>query len=1027
MAQKALFWCPERKGAQKPKGSTSLFWNNWRASSSSPCVISFWSPWSEEQYILAGDDEIDLKFEMIGGSDCPQFQLVFRHISSDAKSFFSYHAWSRDHNSEPRPVVTYPEAPPPGPYTFSTSLMYVKFERRTRYSSDVEKVKTWAEKSSTYPLVISWTAQEPPVGISTTLTTNSWSSSSRAKFTTWQLLKDPCICLKVAVIGGGRLGEGWSFFASQPSPTLPPWWRYSNPTHQNQRVVIEVPDLSDGSELLQYHQRTKQERPEVVPMTYLDTYKAPIEYEVFAVGSLMRSVEYARDTYESAFNRIYDFSLDSVDVVYPEKRGCDTYFVQLEIDPWILKGHELAFGPSIGVDVRIRAEGCTFVGRILSSDNHTIIMEVRRTEGTGAMILNNQRGYFEFGNPYAAYRAIRQAIRGLMWGRVDLPQDNWMKDLLLAHENVSMIHQSIGTASTHPPIHAHDRLNEDQKEAFVNGKSFGTSLRSRLTIIEGPPGTGKTSVIIALIIRAMACRQKILVCTETNYAVRLCAGMLNTYLKRRNLPSDGVYLVQRDALQALGKTFGEEIDDQNDEHLPEYLTERTRLHLAERLEKDVEFQDFSLSNFISSRLRYIRNPDHRGSFTDQERALLSELNMSRKLILQTNTVPADEVIDEPTSTATEPSVEMISLRTPQRIVGEDPQKEQNSIRKAQKLFDSCWLKTCRHYIAKSTQVVFVTAATSTCKLLTDFTPSTIIVDEASQMTEINTITVVAKFFPGVEKLILVGDLKQNSLYVGSSNRNEFAKSTERSLMERMMLTGVPSKFLSVQYRMHPHISSTVSKHFYDGRMTDGANVFDRPQDHVFQQFLTQNMSCERHSVFLHVEGGQLYSVVKGGSKVNPQFATAAQQMLRGLLAAGAAEKDIGLVTFYKAQLHIYQELSSPLVNTMTVDACRGHEFDFVIVDTVTPGGRDYGLGFLTDLKNINVALSRAKHGLIIIGSQDMGKVGFANNGAKTWQSIIQDHAAQAALLTMTVNGEEIKKQFDIPGQHYKSAYRNAHG
>ena len=43
---------------------------------------------------------------------------------------------------------------------------------------------------------------------------------------------------------------------------------------------------------------------------------------------------------------------------------------------------------------------------------------------------------------------------------------------------------------------------------------------------------------------------------------------------------------------------------------------------------------------------------------------------------------------------------------------------------------------------------------------------------------------------------------------------------------------------------------------------------------------------------------------------------------------------------------------------MTVDACQGREFDYVVVDTVSPGGQDFGLGFLTDPKKNLMSLSQ---------------------------------------------------------------------
>jgi hypothetical protein len=51
--------------------------------------------------------------------------------------------------------------------------------------------------------------------------------------------------------------------------------------------------------------------------------------------------------------------------------------------------------------------------------------------------------------------------------------------------------------------------------------TFGQSLRARLNVIEGPPGTAKTAIILALIVRELANREKILICAEADFAVRL--------------------------------------------------------------------------------------------------------------------------------------------------------------------------------------------------------------------------------------------------------------------------------------------------------------------------------------------------------------------------------------------------------------------------------------------------------------------------------------------------------------------------
>lgn len=133
----------------------------------------FSNHWSDERYELGGDEEIALEFEILGGSDSPRFQLSLKHKPSGLTSTFSYHAWSDSATAWSRPEVEYPEQPPPGLYTFSSSLMNVAFERHTNHNSDFERLKTWDEKPSTYPLIIYWESEDAPVGVNTEISTES--------------------------------------------------------------------------------------------------------------------------------------------------------------------------------------------------------------------------------------------------------------------------------------------------------------------------------------------------------------------------------------------------------------------------------------------------------------------------------------------------------------------------------------------------------------------------------------------------------------------------------------------------------------------------------------------------------------------------------------------------------------------------------------------------------------------------------------------------------------------------------------
>ena len=147
-------------------------------------------------------------------------------------------------------------------------------------------------------------------------------------------------------------------------------------------------------------------------------------------------------------------------------------------------------------------------------------------------------------------------------------------------------------------------------------------------------------------------------------------------------------------------------------------------------------------------------------------------------------------------------------------------------------------------------MVFDTAATSTIKLLKDFRPSTKTINEASQLLRSQPSPWLLHFSRAFKPLCWSGNLIQNTPFVRFDNHNEFVSTTKRNLMKSMMLTGVSSTFLSTQYRMHPDINDTISRHFYQGRLVDALHVSGRIEERIFRILLQRHLpSCTGHSVF----------------------------------------------------------------------------------------------------------------------------------------------------------------------------------
>lgn len=285
---------------------------------------------------------------MLEGSNFSRFQLNLKHKPSDMMSTFFYHAWWHFATAWSRFEINYSEQFFFFDlYTFSSSLMNVTFERDTNYSSNVERLKTWDEKSSTYFFTVSWEFEDASID-NIKISTKHWLLINREKFQIWTKFQKSDAKLTIAVVGECRFEKDWSFFVNQSFSILPLWWRYAEPTHSNQHVVRELPFMQEGSELFQYHQKIKEDKLQVVSMTTHLIYQTPIDYEVYAIGSLMKGVEYAKKTYKNAFNSRYNFSFDFVGVVNPRKRGWDTFFIRLQLEPWMFRDDGLPSVPEIG-------------------------------------------------------------------------------------------------------------------------------------------------------------------------------------------------------------------------------------------------------------------------------------------------------------------------------------------------------------------------------------------------------------------------------------------------------------------------------------------------------------------------------------------------------------------------------------------------------------------------------------------------------------------------------------------------------
>ncbi|KAJ8306093.1 hypothetical protein KUTeg_016638 [Tegillarca granosa] len=266
-----------------------------------------------------------------------------------------------------------------------------------------------------------------------------------------------------------------------------------------------------------------------------------------------------------------------------------------------------------------------------------------------------------------------------------------------------------------------------------------------------------------------------------------------------------------------------------------------------------------------------------------------------------------------------------------------------------------------------------------------------IIDECGMCTEPETLAPIIA--TAAKQVVLIGDHKQLRPVITCREAAELG--LEKSLFERYAKMG--KHFLTMlvcQYRMNPHICFFPSMMFYDGKLTTQKSRSWEDKSPFNFWKICQGKAADpqrRHipHLFCHIEGEEeslLVSTEDGNeqSKSNMAEVEHMVKIYRYLTAIeGVKPRNINVISQYNAQCNKLRQafkerkIDNVLVNT--VFSSQGGEWDYVLFSTVRSlpkiliepqpsiGWCKQNLGFIMDENQINVALTRARKGLIIIG------------------------------------------------------------
>ncbi len=425
------------------------------------------------------------------------------------------------------------------------------------------------------------------------------------------------------------------------------------------------------------------------------------------------------------------------------------------------------------------------------------------------------------------------------------------------------------------PVDFSTPLNSSQQEAV----RFALSAED-VAVLHGPPGTGKTTTVVELVVQAVARGDKVLACAPSNTAV-------DNLLER--LVANGQRVVRLGHPARVGPG------------LREYtLDVMVESHENLRLVRDIIREADALYRKADRYTRAKPPPGARQEMRREARQLKADARMLERQAV-------DHVLDRA-------DVVCATTTLDDEVIGK-------------RQFDLA------------------------------------VIDEACQTTEPGCWVPLLR----ADRVVLAGDHCQLPPTVISAQalREGFNRSLPERLVERY--GHKVSRRLDVQYRMHEHIMRFSSDQFYDGTLQADETV----RSHLLSDL--PNISAELPSnepvTFIDTAGAGWDEELEpdGESRRNPAEAQLILRRVKELQDAGLDAQHIAVIAPYAAQVRWLREsYSGEELEIDTVDGFQGREKEAVLISLVrsNPNGE---IGFLSDTRRMNVALTRARRRLIIVG------------------------------------------------------------
>lgn len=523
-----------------------------------------------------------------------------------------------------------------------------------------------------------------------------------------------------------------------------------------------------------------------------------------------------------------------------------------------------------------------------------------------------------------------------------------------------------------PPKHQVDvygELSPASVEDALKGLSLTQSQRAGVDhlralpngigLFKGPPGTGKTHFIIEAILPLLTHPKatgpnKILILSPSNDPVDNVARAISTRTKQAGL--DKLVIIRLHSWSSEEKLINQEgrSDPQQEPSIDDNLT-------------DEYFAEFETAYYVYQMANEVTKKLHK---VDDARMKVIDLSLGTWMMKRAGIIPDSWFCYE--SKELDRFQYLWKRFTEGRMYTQD---EKQALRDA--------VKKLRVDVLNAAHVIVSTCSNAAeHAVFTEFLPDLVIIDEAGKAVELDLIIAMARYAP--RAFVLVGDAKQLQPTVKSYRQrkagklvNSFASQLMLSPFERLIKLGHNTVLFREQHRMVTGLSNLPSRLFYRGQLVDAPSTLfsNREKASMIVQWMKSTFpSFNGTAPRLLLDVKKSHSEKQQTSTLNKETASVGATVLEHLISSGFKPGDIAIATPYEAQYNLYLRalrglrIEFPSINynhvrVRKIDGYQGGEAPVIILDLVVTTQA----GFANNANRLNVALTRARDGLIIIG------------------------------------------------------------